>query len=124
MGTPISALSLQDKLLLRKYSITVSIDMTITAAERSLVQSERDECKIRSEGPQKAEYRAKVEQTDPRISDSNARGSADPLVRISSSVSKDSELPNIGEADPKRRRRIGKVGVRRNRERIVEERQF
>ena len=107
-GHPTSALSLQDKQLLRKYSIPVSIDTTITAAERSLVQSERDGCTIRSEGPQKAEYRAKVEQTDSRISDSNARGSADQLVRISSSVSKDS-----GETDPKRRRRIGKFGVKK-----------
>ena len=112
-GHPISALSLQDKVLLRKYSIPVSTDMTITAAEKSLVQSERDECKIRSEGPQKAEYRAKVVQTDPSVFGSNARGSADPLVPISSSVSKDSELPNIGEAGPKRRRRIGKVGVKK-----------
>ena len=59
-GHPSSALSLQDKLLLRKYSIPVSIGTSITTAEGSLVQSERDGCTIRSEGPQKAEYRAKV----------------------------------------------------------------
>ena len=92
-GHPISALSLQDKVLLCKYSIPVSTDMSITAAEKSLVQSERDECKIRSEGPQKAEHRAKVVQTDPSVFDSNARGSAGPLVPISSSVSKDSGAP-------------------------------
>ena len=112
-GHPISALSLQDKVLLRKYSIPVSTDMSITAAETSLVQSERDECMIRSEGPQKAKDRVKVDQRDPTLFDSNARGSADPLVPIPSSVSKDSELPNTGEADPKRRRRIGKVGTKK-----------
>ena len=112
-GHPISALSLQDKVLLRKYSIPVSTGMSITAAGTSLVQSERDESTIRSEGPQRAEDRVKVDQTDPTVFDSNARGSADPLVPIPSSVSKDSELPNTGEADPKRRRRIGKVGIKK-----------
>ena len=36
MGAQFSALSLQDKLLLRKYSIPVSADMTFTAAEKEL----------------------------------------------------------------------------------------
>ena len=61
----------------------------------------------------RAEDRLKVDQTDPTVFDSNARGSADPLVPIPSFVSKDSELPNTGEADPKRRRRIGKVGIKK-----------
>ena len=48
-GRPISALSLQDKVLLRKYSIPGSSDRLNTAAEARLVQSERDEWTIRSE---------------------------------------------------------------------------
>ena len=119
-GHPISALSLQDKVLLRKYSIPVSTDMSITAAETSLVQSERT---IRSEGPQRAEDRLKVDQTDPTVFDSNARGSADPLVPIPSSVSKDSELPNTGEI-LRGDEELEKLGSKRNRERIVEERQI
>ena len=51
-GHPISALSLQDKVLLRKYSIPVSTGTSITVAETHLVKSERDGCTIRSEGPQ------------------------------------------------------------------------
>ena len=54
-----------------------------------------------------------MDQTDSTVFDSIARSSADPLVPIPSSVSKDSELPNTGEADPKRRRRIGKVGIKK-----------
>ena len=50
-GHPISALSLQDKVLLRKYSIPVSTGTSITVAETNLVKSERDGCTIRSEGP-------------------------------------------------------------------------
>ena len=56
---------------------------------------------------------SKMDQTDPTVFDSIARGSAVPLVPIPSSVSKDSELPNTVEADPKRRRRIGKVGTKK-----------
>ena len=112
-GHPTSALSLQDKMLLRKYSIPVSTDMTITAAEKSLVQSERDGLTIRSEGLQRAEDMSNMDQTYPTVFDSIARGSAVPLVSIPSSVSKDSELPNTVEADPKRRRRIGKVGIKK-----------
>ena len=62
-GHPISALSLQDKVLLRKYSILVSTDTLTTAAETSLVQSEHEECKIRSEGSQRAEDIPRVDQT-------------------------------------------------------------
>ena len=107
-GHPSSALSLQDKVLLHKYSIPVSIGTSIATAEGSFVQSERDECMIRSEVPQKAEDRVKVDQRDPRTSGSKASGSADQLVQSSSSVSKDS-----AETDPKRRRRVGKLGVRK-----------
>ena len=112
-GHPISALSLQDKVLLRKYSIPVSTDTLITAAETSLVQSERDEWTIRSEGLQRAEDTLRVDQTDITVFDSITRGSTYSLVQIPSSVSKDSELPNAGETDPKRRRRIGKVGIKK-----------
>ena len=44
---PSSALSLQDKLLLRKYSIPVSIGTSIATAEGSLVQSESDGSGVR-----------------------------------------------------------------------------
>ena len=112
-GHPISALSLQDKVLLRKYSIPASTDTLTTAAETSLVQSERDEWTIRSEGLQRAEDTLRVDQTDTTVFDSTTQGSTDSLVQIHSSVSKDSELPNFGETDPKRRRRIGKVGIKK-----------
>ena len=84
-----------------------------TAANARLLQKERHELTIRSEGSQRAEDILKVDQTDPTLFDSITRSSADPLVPIHSSVSKDSELPNAGEADPKRRRRIGKVGIKK-----------
>ena len=64
-----------------------------------------------------------MDQTDPTVFDSNARGSADPLVPIPSSVSKDSELPNTGEI-LRGDEELEKLGSKRNRERIVEERQI
>ena len=112
-GHPISALSLQDKVLLRKYSILVSADMSITAAETSLVQSERDEGTIRSEGSQKAEDIPRMEQTVITGFDSISRDPIDPSGQVLSSSSKDSELPNAVEADPKRRRKIGKAGIKK-----------
>ena len=54
-----------------------------------------------------------MDQTDTTVFDSITRGASVPLVPIPSSVSKDSELPNTVEADPKRRRRIGKVGIKK-----------
>ena len=102
-GHPISALSLQDKVLLRKYSIPVSADTSITAAETRLVQSERDECTIRSEGSQKAEDIPRMEQTVITGFDSISRDPTEPSGQVLSSSSKDSELPNAVEADPKRR---------------------
>ena len=81
-GRPVSALSLQDKVLLRKYSIPVSTDMTITAAEKSLVQSERDGLTIRSEGLQRAEDMSCMDQTYSTVFDSTAQGSSIPLVQI------------------------------------------
>ena len=106
-GHPISTVSLQDKVLLRKYSIPVSTDTLTTAAETSMVQSEQEKCKIRSEGSQRAEDIPRVDQTDISVLNSVTRDSTD------SSVSKDSELPNAGEADPKRRRRIGIAGIKK-----------
>ena len=60
---------------------------------------------IRSERSQKAEDILRVDQAEPTP--------ADPLIPNLSSVSKDSELPTAGEADPKRRRRIGKAGIKK-----------
>ena len=98
-GRPISALSLQDKVLLRKYSIPVSTDTLIISAETSLVKSERDGCTIRSEGPQRAEDILRVDQTDTIVFDAITRGSTGSLVQFPSSVSKDSEL------EPRRNRK-------------------
>ena len=112
-GRPGAALSLQDKALLRKYSISGPSDGMNTAANARLVQNERHELTIRSEGSQRSEDILKVDQTDPTVFDSIARSSADPLVPIPSSVPKDWELPTSGEADPKRRRRIGKAGIKK-----------
>ena len=84
-----------------------------TAAETRLVQSEHEECKIRSEGSQRAEDVLKVDQTDITVFNSFTRDPTDSSVQILSSASKDSELPNAGEADPERRRRIGKAGIKK-----------
>ena len=110
-GHPTSALSLQDKVLLRKYSIPVSIGTSNTVAETNLVKSERDGCTIRSEGPQRAEDR--VEQTTITALDSTSRDSTGSAGQILTLSPKDSELPNAGETDPKRRRRIGKAGAKK-----------
>ena len=104
-GRPTAFLSLQDKALLRKYSISgPSVGLNIPANAR-LVQNEHDGLMIRSEGSRKAEDNLRVDQADPTP--------ADPLIPNLSSVSKDSELPTAGEADPKRRRRIGKAGIKK-----------
>ena len=112
-GRPVAALSLQDKALLRKYSIPDPSDGLNTTAIARLVHKERDGLTVRSEGSQELKDILKVDQTEPTVFDSVTRSSADPLVPIPSSVSKDSEIPNAGEADPKRRRRIGKVGIKK-----------
>ena len=112
-GHPISALSIQDKVLLRKYSIPVSLGALSTAAETNLVQSEQEWCTIRSEGSQRAEDIPRMKQTVITGINPISRGSTDSSGQILSSFSKDSELPNAGEADPKRRRRIGKAGIKK-----------
>ena len=75
------------------------------AANARLVQNEHDGLMIKSEGSQKAEDILRVNQAEPTP--------ADPLIPNLSSVSKNSELPSAGEADPKRRRRIGKAGIKK-----------
>ena len=112
-GHPTSALSLQDKVLFRKYSIPVSTGTSNTVAETNLVKSERDGCMIRSEGPQRAEDNPRVVQTTITAHESTSRDSTGSAGQILSSSSKDAELPNAGETDPKRRRRIGKAGAKK-----------
>ena len=92
-GHPISALSLQDKALLRKYSIPVSLGALTTAAETNLVQSEQEGCTTVITG-----------------FNSLSRDPTDSSGQILSSSSKDSELPNAGEAGPKR---SGKAGIKK-----------
>ena len=112
-GRPVAVLSLQDKALLRKYSIPDPSDGLNTTAIARLVQKERDGLMIRSEGSQGSKDVLKVDRTDPKVFDSVAHAPADPLEPILSSVPKGSELPSSGEADPKVRRRIGKVGIKK-----------
>ena len=111
-GRPVASLSLQDKALLRKYSISGPSDGLNTAANSRLVQNEHDGLMIRSEGSQRAKDILRVDQADPTVLLSVAHTPPDPLIPNLSSVSKDSELP-AGEADRKRRRRIGKVGIKK-----------
>ena len=91
-----------------------------TVAETNLVKSERDGCTIRSEELQRAEDIPRVEQTTITGLDSTSRYSTGLACQILSSSPKDAELPNAGETDPKRRRRIGKAGPRRKRKKIQE----
>ena len=72
------------------------------------------ELTIRSEGSQRAEDILKVDQTDPDGIPFCGTILLQILsYQIPSSVSKDSELPTAGEANPKRRRRIGKAGIKK-----------
>ena len=112
-GHPTSALSLQDKVLLRKYSIPISTGTLNTVAETNLVKSERDGCTIRSEELQRAEDIPRVEQTSITGLDSTSRYSTGLASQVLSSSPKDAELSNAGETDPKRRRRIGKAGPKK-----------
>ena len=61
-GRPVAALSLQDKALLRKYSIPDPSDGLNTTAFARLVQKERDGLTIRSEGSQGSKDILKVDQ--------------------------------------------------------------
>ena len=106
---------------LRKYSISGPSDGLNTAANPRLVQNEHDGLMIMSEGSQRAKEILRVDgstagkwvETDPAVFLSMAPTPADPLIPNFSSVPKDSELPTAGEADPKRRRRIGKAGIKK-----------
>ena len=93
-GRPVASLSLQDKALLRKYSISGPSDGLNTAANARLVQNEHDGLMIRSEGSQRAKDILRVDRTDPAVFLSMAHTPADPLISKSFFCLKGLGAPN------------------------------
>ena len=122
-GRLVASLSLQDKALLRKYSISGPSDGLNIAANARLVQNERHGLTIRSEGSQRAEDILKVDQTDPTVFDSIAPTSAVPLVPIPSSpilpLQKTGSSQLQGRLILRGDEELEKLVSRRNRERMV-----